>query len=78
MEGRVFTAVATWGKQGFNTDNVAALLEKLVVYLKTAGVGLQYPDHKTVEEKAALAKQKTNRAAAIRAAKLKLRKQSSE
>lgn len=72
-EGKVFTAVATWGKQGFNTNNVVGFLKRLVTYLESEGTGIIYPDHKTEEEVAIAAKQKANRAAAVRKAKLKLR-----
>ena len=72
-EGKVFTAVATWGKQSFNTENVAEFLSRLSKYLLAEGTGIIYPDHKNEEERAVLAKQKANRAAAVRKAKLKLR-----
>lgn len=72
-EGKVFTAVATWGKQSFNTEKVAEFLSRLSKYLLAEGTGIIYPDHKNEEERAVLAKQKANRAAAVRKAKLKLR-----
>ena len=74
--GRIETAVATWGKQGHkNQIAIAEYLARCALYLLQTPKSSVYPDHKTVEEKAALTKQKANRAAAVRAAKLKLRKQ---
>ena len=76
LEGKINTAVATWGKVGFNDSvGIVTYLLQLCAYLLQTPHPAIYPDHKTVEEKAALTKQKANRAAAVRAAKLKLRKQ---
>lgn len=74
-EGKVFTAVATWGKQGFNTLQVAAFLAKLSNYLTSTGTGIIYPDHKSDEQKAMILVQKANRAAALRKARAKLKKE---
>jgi hypothetical protein len=74
-EGKVFTAVATWGKQSFNTNNVAVFLDRLSKYLLSDGCGIMYPDHRNEEEKQLITKQKAARATALRAAKLKLKKE---
>jgi len=74
-EGKVFTAVATWGKQGFRTEEVAAFLKRLSEYLLSTGTGIIYPDHKSDEQKALVVAQKANRAAALRKARAKLKKE---
>ena len=77
-EGKVFTAAATWGKQGFNTEAVAKYLRTLADYLEKPGCGFMYPDHKSDEEKALAAKNKALKAAAARAARLKIAKQNKD
>jgi hypothetical protein len=74
-EGKVFTAVATWGKQGFNTLAVSHFLERLSAYLKAEGTGIIYPDHKSDAEKVAITKQKAARATALRKARLRMKEQ---
>lgn len=72
--GKVETAVATWGKQGHNNqEEIAGYLYRCAKYLLKTPYSSIYPDHKTEEERAVAAKQKANRAAAVRKAKLKLR-----
>ena len=77
-EGKVFTAAATWGKQGFNTEAVAKYLRTLADYLEQPGCGFMYPDHKSDEEKALATKNKALKAAAARAARLKIAKQNKD
>ncbi len=69
-EGKVTTAVATWGKVGAS-DNVAIVkyLLNLCEYLLQTPYPMIYPDHKTDAEKAAAKKVKVNRAAALKRAK---------
>lgn len=74
-EGKIANAAGAWGAKSMKYADILVFLKAVVGYLESDGTGIIYPDHKTVEEKAAQAKQKANRAAAIRAAKLKLRKQ---
>ena len=77
-DGRIFTAAATWGKQGFNTEAVAKYLRTLADYLEKPGCGFMYPDHKSDEEKALATKNKALKAAAARAARLKVAKQNKD
>lgn len=72
-EGKVANAAGRWGAKSMSYSELVPWLENMLIYLKKPGTGLMYPDHKTAEEKAAATKQKANRAAAIRKAKLKLR-----
>ena len=72
-EGKVANAAGRWGAKSMSYAELIPWLERMLEYLKKPGTGLMYPDHKTAEEKAAVAKQKANRAAAVRKAKLKLR-----
>lgn len=73
-EGKVFNAVGRWTGLGMDYDKVIPWLEELIKYLKQEPLPLIYPDHKTTEEKELAAKQKAKRAAALRNARLKLRK----
>jgi hypothetical protein len=72
-EGKIANIVATWGKQGHGTERLVQFLQRLATYLSGDGLGFMYPDHKTVEEKKAYAKDKKSKAAALKAAKLKVR-----
>lgn len=72
-EGKVANAAGRWGAKSMSYQALIPWLENMLAYLKQDGTGLLYPDHKTVEEKAAITKQKANRAAAVRKAKQKLR-----
>lgn len=72
-EGKIANVVATWGKQGYGTERLVQFLTRLTKYLDAGGLGFQYPDHKTAEEKKAFVKLKKDKAAALKAAKLKVR-----
>jgi len=74
-EGKVANAAGRWGAKSMSYSELIPWLERMLEYLKQPGCGVLYPDHKTVEEKAAVTKQKADRAAAVRKAKLKLREQ---
>ena len=73
-EGKVANAAGRWGAKSMSYAALIPWLENMLTYLKMEGTGLMYPDHKTVEEKQAAQKQKVNRAAALKRAKLKLQK----
>jgi len=51
VEGVVFKAISTFGKQGKDYDTCVPFLERLAEYLKKDGKGLIYHLHKTPEEK---------------------------
>lgn len=71
-EGKVLNAAGRWGAGGTDLDKVIPFMEKLVAYWKHHYYfpsGVIYPDHKTDEEKAAAARVKANKAAALRRAK---------
>jgi hypothetical protein len=70
-EGKIANVVATWGKQGYGNERLIQFLTRLTAYLSSDGLGFMYPDHKTDEEKKLYTKQKRDRAAALKSAKLK-------
>jgi len=71
--GKLENAVGRWGAKSMDMDIIIPFLENVLAYYKQPFEHVIYPDHKTVEEKAAITKQKANRAAAVRKAKQKLR-----
>ena len=73
--GKLENAVGRWTGIGMNYDKIIPWLEQALVYYKSGFEPVIYPDHKTVEEKQAAQKQKVNRAAALKRAKLKLQKE---
>ncbi len=72
-EGKVANAAGRWGAKSMSYKELIPWLKNMLEYLEKPGTGLIYPDHKTVEEKAAITKQKATRAAAVRQARLKLK-----
>jgi hypothetical protein len=68
-------AVGRWTGLGMNYDGLIAWLESALVYYKAGFEPVIYPDHKTDEAKENAKKQKANRAAAIKKAKLKLQRE---
>ena len=73
-EGKVRSAVMRWGKCGNNEDKIVNFIIQLGQYLQevkdgSRSTGIMYPNHKSAEEKAAAAKVKANKAAAIARAK---------
>lgn len=73
-EGKVANAAGRWGAKSMSYAALIPWLRNMLDYLDQPGTGLMYPDHKTQEEKDAAAKQKANRAAALRRARLKMKK----
>ena len=73
-EGKVANAAGRWGAKSMSYSALVPWLRNMLEYLEQPGTGLLYPDHKTPEEKELAAKQKAKRAAALRNARLKLRK----
>ena len=71
--GKLDNAIGRWGAKSMSYDDIIPFLENVLAYYKQPFEPVIYPDHKTVEEKAAATKQKAARAAAVRKAKLKLR-----
>lgn len=71
--GRAQAAIAKWGKQGFNYDNIIPYMERMLEYYKRDPQPVIYPDHKTYEEKQAIKKQKRRRQQALRRAKEKMK-----
>lgn len=67
-EGKVANAAGRWGAKGMEHLKIVAWLEHLLRYYRQPGTGALYPGHKTEEERAAIARQKRNLAAATRRA----------
>lgn len=77
--GKIETSAATWGKQGQNNQTaIAAYLIRCGEYLLSTPKSSIYPDHKSDEEKALATKNKALKAAAARAARLKIAKQNKD
>lgn len=74
-EGKVANAAGRWGAKSMSYSALIPWLRNMLEYLEQPGTGLIYPDHKTKEEKELAAKQKAKRAAALRNARLKLKKE---
>ena len=72
--GKMDNAVGRWGAKSMQYEAIIAWMEKALAYYKKPGLGRMYPGHKTPEEQALAAKQKRNAAAALRKAKLKVKK----
>lgn len=72
-EGKVINAAGAWGAKSMKYSDILPFLEQLIEYLKKPGHGIMYPGHKTPEERAAAARLKANKAAALRRAKLKVK-----
>lgn len=77
-EGKVVNAAGSWGCKSKKYADVIPYLKAMVAYLESSqenGTGLMYPDHKTPEQRAERARVKSNNAAALRRAKIKLAKE---
>lgn len=62
-EGKVRHAVSRWGSKGNDEEAILSYLEGLTKYLRAqlageVSTGLMYPDHRTPEQKAELAKKR--------------------
>ena len=64
-EGKITNAAGQWGAKSTAYKDVIPYLEKVLAYLKKSqdgyGTGFMYPDHKTPEQKAALAKKRAQK-----------------
>lgn len=72
-EGKVANAVGRWTGLGMDYDKIIPWLEHLIIYLRQDPTQIIYPDHKTPEQKAEVAKQKARVAAARRRAIAKVK-----
>lgn len=72
-EGKVANAAGRWGAKSTKYEDIIPYLENIVHYLKTAGTGLIYHNHKTPEEKAQADKLKARQRAAKSRAKRAVR-----
>ena len=71
--GKLENAVGRWTGIGMDMDKIIEWLKSAIVYYESGFEPVIYPDHKTDEEKANLKKQKAAHAAALAAARKRVK-----
>lgn len=72
-EGKAANAIGQWIAKSNKYADIIPAMERLLEYLKKPALAIMYPDHKSPEEKAEAQRLKTNKAAALRRARAKLK-----
>lgn len=71
--GKMDNGIGRWIAKSMKYENILPTLRRVLAYYEQPGLNVMYPGHKTDEERAVVAKQKRNVAAARRKAALKVR-----
>lgn len=73
-EGKVANAAGRWGAKSMKYSAIIPWLERMLQYLRKEGTGFMYPGHLTEEQRADKQRLARNTAAALRRARMKVKK----